>query len=226
MAKYFRKRSTSRIRRRYFKTTRLIRRLPRIGTRRFYKRQRRNAKPEIKRAQTSIPLTTILNNAPNLTINLMPVSWTQGDAWGQRQGRVIKTRKIVLTLRFTPVIPTSGTIRPDNLLKYIIWAPRRNYTTVQEQMDVIGPTAVPAYTDCSVYKHGYIRVGAPVSGLTTTYPSDQYKEFVINAPRTLEFGDSTDSTIDPNQTVNITFINASDISIRTSGAGYVYYIDP
>ena len=94
--KYFRKKYR---RRTYRSSFRRYFRKPRIGSRKFYRRQRRNAKPEIKTMTASWPLTAIqiqTASAPgvNYTTEVLPALLPVGDTgFNDRDGRTIKTRK-------------------------------------------------------------------------------------------------------------------------------------
>lgn len=245
--KYFRKRFR---RRAYRSTFKKYFRKPRPGTRRFYRRQRRNARPEIKTMVASWPLTAIqLQTASdpgvNFTTNLMPLTVSVGDTGvNDRDGRYIKTRRTVVQCRFTALTNIStGNLRPDAQIRYWIWAPRIDYNNCLQLITSAKTLTILPYNMFTVYKTGMIKVGN--SGVahtdtatdelvpnTNVFPSDVYRKFIVPHIRTITFPPAVSSITEPNKVdeekyqLYITFCNESDYVVRTTGQTLTTYIDP
>ena len=251
MAKYFRRKYRSysyrrRPRRIFTRRTLAVRRYRNY----FLRKQRRNTKPEIKYLTTdttleSIPIQTTTAPGVNPTYALLPLSVPLGDTGtNDRNGKMIKTRKVRINGRMTVQTNiTTSNNRPDCVIKYWIWACRRDYN---ECLAVI--TGAQSYTTLNpnsftIVREGYLRVGnagvmrfdpgsdsyVPVDN---TYPSDVYWKWVIPHIRTINFGPNSElaptrDLIDQEKhQLYITFANNSDWVVRVRMGTVCTFIDP
>lgn len=238
MPKFFRRRSSSRFRRRSFRATR-IRRKPRPGTRRFFRKQRHWTKPEIKYIDRNIDVTIPGNNS--YVQSLSPLTISVGGGVAGRIGRSVKFRKVISKMRFTTSDDTSlADVRADGAFRIVIWSPRRPFTECQDyfafQADLY--TRIMDWNMITVHRDQYIRVGyanytytASTTNLNSpaVYPTDTAKTWVVPFPRTVDFGAilASENTVDPNKDIlYCSFINESQFRVTVDISTRTTFIDP
>lgn len=236
MAKYFRKRSRF-TRRRYFKASRI--RKPRPGTRRFFKKQRKWTKPEIKYIDRNIDLTVGGNGS--IVQSLSPLTISVGGGVAGRIGRSVKYRKVIAKMRFTTSDDQAlADVRADGAFRVVIWSPRRPFTECQDyfnfQADLF--TRIMDFNMITVHRDQYIRVGyqnytytAGTTNLNSpaVYPTDVAKTWIVPFPRTVDFGAilASENTVDPNKDIlYVSFINESQFRVTCDISTRTTFIDP
>lgn len=239
--KYFRKKYRFR-RRSAFRSRRIFKR-PRVGTRRFFNRQRRNPRPEIKWCYQAINNTTIDQNKRTGTDRLQPLSIDQGTAVNQRIGKSIKYRRCIFNISLNAIFvnQTSGAVNYDTPVRIVVWTPVTTatnaiayitgttpFTTELDIETVFDWNIIKVHRDVS-FRMGYSGMGVPGAQAgtveTTAAPQFIMKRFSIPFPRNVEF--SINSLIDPDRyTMYVTvFKKAATIPINYDLEAKTTYID-
>lgn len=102
------------------------RRRARPGTRRFFRRQRRVSRPEIKFTTYSTATTVVQSLSVSDPINLSPGVLLTGPGVNQKIGKSCKIRKIFGGIQFRSIDGTEATVRADGLIRVILWYPTVN----------------------------------------------------------------------------------------------------
>lgn len=242
MAKYFRRRSSSRFRRKYSRPSRVYRRLrTQPGSKRFFKRQRRLAKPEIKWNALSTANTAVPANTISPVITPVRTSFPLGPEQGSRIGSNIKLRKVMINVVISSYEDsTLESNRSDGLIRLVIWYPTRNYTESATYMTTpnlsVNNWQVPFdWNAVRVVRDVTIRIGLPsvtiTSGTTilpqvNAYPSRIQKKFMIPWPRSVDFG-PTSTILDIDKDIPyMTIINPNTFEVRWDLDSKITYIDP
>lgn len=238
MAKYFRRRSSSRFRRKYIRASR-YRRKARPGTKRFFRKQRKWTKPEIKYIDRHIPLEIPFNSS--YVQSLSPLTISVGGGVAGRIGRSVKYRKVITKMRFTTTDdPNANDVRADGALRLIIWSPRRPFSECQDYFTFANDlyTRIIDWNMMTVHRDNYIRVGyanyaytASATDLASNavYPTDTAKTWIVPFPRTVDFGAilANENTVDPNKDIlYCSFINESQFRIQVDISTRTTFIDP
>ncbi|QDJ95236.1 capsid protein [Capybara virus 15_cap1_294] len=240
--KYFKR--TFRRRRIYRRKT--FRKFPRPGTKRFYKRQLKWAKPEIKRLVTRLIPRLVVNAV--YTAAITPLQIVQGTDSGQRVGRSLKYRKVIhrATFQATRNQPATAETQTDTIVRYVIWSPIR---TAQDGIDYLTNTSSTAgdlsvtlrtaldWNIVKVHRDVYFRMGChslyhpepdvPDQLMSTSAPDYLQKNFVIKFPRNVEFPGNA-VQVDPNKDVLYIamYTFSTTVEITHTADSVVTYIDP
>lgn len=239
MAKFFR--SRSRFRRRSFsrfRRSRFIRKMPRPGTRRFFKRQRRNAPPEVKffyKVQTTVGGNLIAHDAKSTDI-LTPEQIAAGTEASNRVGRQVKFRKVILrNFIFTYDDPNVPNDNIGGKVRVVIWYPTRDYTSASTYMTALPYLEEPDWNTVRVLRDHYIDISNANYVFTAANenfnpspptPTSSVKKYILPFPRTVEFVDAAGNT-DPNKDrLYMTVWNPTNYALNWSFSSKTTFIDP
>ena len=238
--KYFRKKF--RFRRRTSRFRRYSRK-PRVGTRRFFARQRRNPRPEIKWCYQAINNTTLDQNVRSQTDRLQPLSINQGTSVNERIGKSIKYRRCIFNMSLNAIFVNqqSGAVNYDTPIRIVVWTPVTTATAALSYINGTTPFNTPldietvfdwniikVHRDVS-FRMGYSGMGIPggQAGTVETTAAPQFilRKFSIPFPRNVEF--SISALIDPDRyTMYVTvFKKAATIPINYDLESKTTFID-
>lgn len=235
MAKYFRKRSSSRFRKRYSRKTRFRRAKP--GTKTFFRKQRKWNKPEIKWITNDL-LTEVVPTQGIRTGQVLPSTIPVGAGVNQRTGNCIKSRKVMVMLEIDGVVPNPQTgNRPDGNVRVIFWTPRRMAAEAIEYMNGRTPISHLDWNVVRTLRDVWVPYSAPNFILTVAQENfpiaagglmERMKRFIIPHPRNMDFGQVgiDQARIDPNRDqLYVTYLNTGSISVSIQGSVKMTYID-
>ena len=197
--KYFRKRRAFR----RFSRRRRIFRKPRVGSKRFFNRQRRSPKVEIKFMQKT-DVYNVPFNFSSSTTRITPLSLGVGSTNNQRIGKMIKYRKLNLNVEVRSYDQGGNRpvgYHPDWQCRIVIWSPVTQAAQAIAYLDGSTPftfaqdvTANLDWNIMRVHRDVSFRIGRSSFVATpsptfviATQPDVVMKKFVIPVPRTVEF---------------------------------------
>lgn len=239
--KYFRKKFRfNRYRRRSFR--RSFRKFPKPGTKRFFKRQRRNALPEIK---WSIVKETndggdVVQPLAWRTDFLTPASIDQGPDVNQRIGKVVKFRKVATNFYVYSKNPDTGVgLNNSGYFRLTIWAPAKGvvYDDAAAHIGSLPITGNIDFTIIRVFSDKYIPLGynqfyrtvGPNGGnVSFSNPQSSVKLWrqVIPFPRTINFA-NPNSLVDPGtERLYFTVQNPNSYPVQILYQAKTTWIDP
>ncbi|QDJ95240.1 capsid protein [Capybara virus 17_cap1_330] len=225
-------RRSTRFRRRSF------RRFPRPGTKRFYRRQRRWAKPEVKWTDYTIVGQTI-NSATNGNFAAIQNNIPIGSGPNSRVGSEVKFRKVVFRLRITCTKLTTVPVpyRTDDIVRVLIWSPVRTYEEATGYLNGTTTLLIPDWNIIKVHKDMQLKMGSaqylPLVGnpdqlMQNVYPRTVQRNFVVPFPRTAKFGPTSDSTLVNNKDVLYLYVmnDSTSFTLTLDCDTKLTYIDP
>lgn len=215
-----------------------FRKFSKPGTKRFYRRQRRNAKPEIKffyNTQSTATGTVVPGRGRSIDI-VSPTAIPSGTEASERVGRQIKYRKIIHTAQyFAFADATVSTNNVDQRFRVIFWYPTRDYNSASTYMISLPFLEAPDWNTVKVVSDKYYEVSfaryvfTAVNENFNPSPPTQtniVKKTVFPFPRTVEFIDQI-GTVDPNKDrLYCTLINPGTMAINWQWSSKTTFIDP
>lgn len=213
--KYFRKKF--RFRRRTSYRRKYIRKFPRPGTKRFFRKQRRVPRPEIKWMDFSTDNDTMSTSATHFATRIQPVTLGTGTSVNTRIGKEIKTRRAMckFTIQSLYFQPASGEANYDTPVRVVFWTPVTTATLALAYMNGTTPFAVGQQIESTfdwniirVHRDMNFRMGqsmfVPLADIAdgfanTSAPHFIYKSVTIPFPRNVTFPQG--DTIDPDRYV-------------------------
>lgn len=196
--KYFKRKFQKKFARRF--RPRTFRRVPRIGTRRFFKYIRKNPKPEIKFINTFSATQTIPpQNA--YTVAIAPITIPQGNNQNTRIGSEITSRKMNFRWSIVGVSSSSIDANADGVCRMILWTPKRPFTECQDYITAInalqgnGTLQQIDWNIMHVVKDQYINYGlhdpSSANADQNVYPNNIIRSWTVNHIRRMDFGSTT-----------------------------------
>lgn len=236
MPRFFRKYRRTFRRRRF--SRRAIRRT-RPGSKRFFRKQRRWAKPEVKwivRSSASTPIAAnAITNGAAISPNVIPV----GPGISERIGNSIKLRKLLFNIQFTTFDDEATDVRADGVIRVILWTPTQNHTFALDYLQgiTIDQWQLPLdWNRVRVHRDLNIRIGFDKYVFTadntdylvqTVYPTRVARKFVIPFPRTIAFAGNTGDSLDINKDMMyMTIFNPNTFRVNYDFDSKLTYIDP
>ncbi|QBX89319.1 capsid protein [Apis mellifera virus-5] len=236
--KYFRKRFSRRRSTSTFRRSRYIRKFPRPGSKRFYRRQRKNAKPEIKFFYRTHAVNNgnVVAHDGNSTDILTPSTIPAGADIAQRIGRSVKYRKVIYRFQiFTYDDPNANDDNVDGKIRVLLWYPTRDYTSASTYVNTLPFLEEPDWNTIRVVRDTYHQLSYARYLFTAgnlnfnpapPTPTSIVKKYVVNFPRTVEFVDPAGTT-DPNKDrLYCTVYNSTNFALNWTYSAKTTYIDP
>lgn len=233
-----------RFKRRFIRRTGRIfrKRFARPGTKRFFMKQRKNAKPEVKWIDFHVnPVTTVAANSRLVSLPISPTAVAKTPSTQGIIGSQFKTRKLIvdayMSLSDNQQVETD---RSDNMYRVIFWYPTQNFTFASEYFTnlsltdwlqkidwnivrVVRDFQVRLGYDRYVFTAGNQNVVAP-----KVYPSVQVKRFVIPWPRTVHVQNNSIAVpLDINKDIlYMTVYNVTSLDFNIDIQTKMTFIDP
>lgn len=239
--KYFRKsryaRRSTRIRRKY---SRFNRRSRRPGTKRFFRMQRRFAKPEIKWLEWSAVDQTIQPAFSN-TRALLPEAVPVGSgSINERIGRQIKLRKLLVNFGIRAIrIQTTVENQQQHVeanVRCVVWTPIRPLDEAQAYINARLALDHFDWNIVRIHRDFWVNVANsqtffPIAGsadnlISAGQHSTICKKLVIPHPRNLDFGTSDTIDVDKGQIYMTLYVKAPGCAVSWNFITKCTYIDP
>lgn len=214
---------------------RTYKRFTKPGTKRFFRKQRKWSKPEIK-WMTNTVLGTTITPGNYYSQTCLPTTLSTGTtAENARIGRVIKSRKCMATLQMEPIAtnPQTGS-RPDSNIRIVFWTPVKVASTADSYMSGQTITSIFDWTVVNVKRDVIVRMSAPNfviagAGVVAGNAMQQViRRFIIPHPRSIDFNLAADGPqIDANKDqLYMSVYNAGYTNMTLSGFFKTTFIDP
>lgn len=241
MAKYYRRRTRS-IGRRYTRAPRFRKyrmSSTRPGTKRFFRKQRRWSKPEVKYIANASATTVVEAKQISAPIVVMPSTIVGGAGQGQRVGAEIKSRYILHNIYWTTDdSDTTETDQADTTFRVVYWYPTENFVKASDYMNSITIANWQQIIDWNVvrvvrddfikisYDRYVITAGQQNVHVAGVHPSVVQRRYRIRWPRSMR-PDTTTGILDPNKDIlYMTVFNTASFAVAYDYNTKLTYIDP